>query len=224
MQQTPLHHAPNLDLLNVIPKATRVVEAGASSGALAQAYKQHHPECHYIGIEIDSEFAVIASKHCDQVLLGDLDALSTLPPPQSLKAECWVFGDCLEHLNDPWRVLRWVHQLQPEGGIICACIPNAQHWSVQTRLNSGDFFYESSGLLDRTHLRWFTRKTIVELFEESGYSIDQLISRYIRRQASARILQAIRNLAEATGGDPDQAEAESLPFQYIVRAKRKVSP
>ena len=154
MQQTPLHHAPNLDLLNVIPKATRVVEAGASSGALAQAYKQHHPECHYIGIEIDSEFAVIASKHCDQVLLGDLDALSTLPPPQSLKAECWVFGDCLEHLNDPWRVLRWVHQLQPEGGIICACIPNAQHWSVQTRLNSGDFFYQSSGLLDRTHLRW----------------------------------------------------------------------
>ena len=53
MQQTPLHHVPNMDLLNVMPKASRVVEAGASSGALAQAYKQQHPECCYIGIEID---------------------------------------------------------------------------------------------------------------------------------------------------------------------------
>jgi SAM-dependent methyltransferase len=223
MQQTPLHHVPNMDLLNVMPKASRVVEAGASSGALAQAYKQQHPECHYVGIEIDPEFASIAGQYCDQVLLADLDALSTLPPAQTLSADCWVFGDCLEHLNDPWRVLRWVHQLQPKDGVICACIPNAQHWSVQARLNSGDFFYEPAGLLDHTHLRWFTKKTILELFEHNGYQIEALLPRMIRRQAPATILQAIRTLAEASGGNPDQAEADSLAFQYIVRAKRKAS-
>lgn len=223
MQQTPLHHVPNMDLLNVMPKASRVVEAGASSGALAQAYKQQHPECHYFGIEIDPEFASIAGQHCDQVLLADLDALSTLPPAQILRADCWVFGDCLEHLNDPWRVLRWVHQLQPKHGVICACIPNAQHWSVQTRLNSGEFFYEPAGLLDRTHLRWFTKKTILELFEQNGYQIEALLPRMIRRQAPAKILQAIRSLAEASGGNPDQAEVDAQAFQYIVRAKRKDS-
>ena len=223
MQQTPLHHVPNMDLLNVMPKASRVVEAGASSGALAQAYKQQHPECCYIGIEIDPEFASIAGQHCDQILLADLDALSSLPPAQTLRADCWVFGDCLEHLSNPWRVLRWVHQLQPEDGVICACTPNAQHWSVQTRLNSGEFFYENAGLLDRTHLRWFTRTTILELFEHNGYQIDVLLPRMIRRQASATVLQAIRSLAEASGGSPDQAEADSLAFQYIVRAKGKAS-
>ena len=101
--------------------------------------------------------------------------------------------------------------------------PQCSALSVQTRLNSGEFFYENAGLLDRTHLRWFTRTTILELFEHNGYQIDVLLPRMIRRRASATILQAIRTLAEASGGNPDQAEADSLALQYIVRAKRKDS-
>ena len=106
MQQTPLHHVPNMDLLNVMPKASRVVEAGASSGALAQAYKRQHPECHYVGIEIDPEFASIAGQHCVHVLLAELDALTDIvlnAPPTKLVDEPMA-----EHL------LRKLMQLQRE--------------------------------------------------------------------------------------------------------------
>jgi hypothetical protein len=220
MEQTPIHHHPNLDLLNVLPGVQTVVEAGVSSGALAKAYKQQHPYSHYTGIEIDPEFAAIAEQYCDRVLVADLDGLTAINPPRQLRAECWVFGDCLEHLADPWRVLRWVHQLQPNQAWVCACIPNAQHWSLQARLSTGDLFYQQSGLFDRTHLRWFTKKTMIDLFESSGYAIETIQPRLIQRQPPAALMHALRELALAAGGHPEQAEEEAKAFQYIIRAKR----
>ncbi len=221
MQPTPLHHYPNLDLVAIMPPVPRVVEAGASSGALARAYKEKHPDCNYLGIEIDPAFATIAQEHCDQVLVADLDGLTSLPPPNRLQAECWVFGDCLEHLIDPWRMLRWVYQLQPSNGVICACIPNAQHWSVQARLSTGNFFYERSGLMDRTHLRWFTRTTIATLFANSGYQLELLQPRLIKQEPSASLMDAVRAMARSAGGDPDRAESDARAFQYIVRARKQ---
>ena len=170
--QTPLHHRPNLDLLHLLPSVPRLVEAGCSGGALAAAYRQKNPKCHYLGIEIDPYYAEIARTHCDQVLVADIDALPLIPGSRRLTAECWVFGDCLEHLKDPWEVLRWVHAHQPEGGVICACIPNSQHWSMQCRLSTGSWIYEDSGLLDRTHIRFFTAQTISSLFEDNGYCLE----------------------------------------------------
>jgi len=220
MEQTPLHHQHNPDLLAVMPAVGRVVEAGCSSGALAAAYKQLNAGSYYTGIEIDPSYAAIAQAHCDAVLVVDLDALADLPRPQTLEADCWVFGDCLEHLVDPWRLLRWVHGLQPAGGVICACIPNAQHWSLQARLSRGDFRYEASGLLDRTHLRWFTRETITDLFAQGGYRIRSLQSRVISREPDRAVMEAIGALAAATGGDPLQAAADANTFQFVVVAER----
>ena len=220
MKQTPLHNQHNPDLLSVMPAVSRVVEAGCSSGALAAAYKKLNARCFYTGIEIDPEYAQVARQYCDSVLVSDLDALSTLPRSNVLEAECWVFGDCLEHLTDPWRLLRWVHHHQPDGGIICACIPNAQHWSIQARLSTGDFRYEASGLLDRTHLRWFTRQTIYELFEQAGYQVSSILSRRISREPHQKVLHTIRLLAEISGGEPKQALEDCQAFQYVVVAKR----
>jgi len=221
MKQTPLHHCANPDLLALMPAAARVVEAGCSSGALAEAYKQRQPNCRYLGIEIDPSYGLIAQNHLDHVLVADLDGLCQLSPPRSLQADLWVFGDCLEHLHDPWRVLRWVHQLQPPNGVICACIPNAQHWSVQGRLSVGAFHYEDAGLLDRTHLRWFTRATIQGLFEQAGYTLTTLQARVMPQAAPEALLDAIRRMASACGGDPDQAEADAQAFQFVLVAKRK---
>ena len=73
--QTPLHHQANLDLLRLLPSVPRLVEAGCSSG-LAVAYRQSNPQCHWLGIEIDPNYADIARAHCDQVLVADLDSLA----------------------------------------------------------------------------------------------------------------------------------------------------
>lgn len=220
MSQTPLHHQANLDLLRLIPPAESVVEAGCSSGALAAAYKLRHPHCRYTGIEIDPAYAEVARQHCDAVLVADLDALASLPVSRALSAECWVFGDCLEHLVDPWNVLRWVYRQQPEGGVICACIPNAQHWSLQAKLSCGAFHYEQAGLLDRTHLRFFTATTLPSLFEQAGYRIKLLAQRVVPPAPDPGLMGAIKLLAEAAGGDGDAACAAALPLQYLVVAER----
>lgn len=210
-----------MDLLELMPSVESVVEAGCSSGALAAAYRQRCPGCRYLGIEIDPEYAVLARKHCDQVLVADLDALSHCPVSRQLMAECWVFGDCLEHLVDPWRVLRWVRQHQPGHGVICACLPNAQHWSLQARLSCGDWEYQDSGLLDRTHLRFFTAKTIPQAFSRAGYKLEALIPRYWGKKPTESIVAAIAEMAGAAGGNSDVAVQSSMPSQYLVLAKKQ---
>jgi len=86
--------------------------------------------------------------------------------------DCVLFGDVLEHLMDPWQMLRRLRaRMQPDARI-AACIPNMQHWSIQARLSVGDLTYEDHGLLDRTHIRWFTRQTIAQLFASTGFVIE----------------------------------------------------
>ena len=170
--QTPAHDIPNPDLLAILQAVDRLVEVGCSRGALARAYRSRHPQAHWLGIEIDSSYAEEARHHCQEVLVADVEQLLADPQQaERLRADCWIFGDSLEHLRDPWRVLHRVHGLLSPGGTVCACIPNAQHWSLQARLCLGQFVYEESGLLDRTHLRWFTPTTMVALFEDNGFRI-----------------------------------------------------
>jgi SAM-dependent methyltransferase len=221
MDQTPAHDLANPELLAVMPPVGRLVEVGCSRGALARDYKARHPNCHYTGIEIDPAYAAVARAHCDDVRVGNIEAmvsngsLSDLAP-----ADCWVFGDSLEHLQDPWQVLRSLHPLLSEDGCLCACIPNMQHWSIQFRLNVGRLDYADSGLLDRTHLRWFTRLTMLELFESSGYRIASIQPRIFASEHSEQASELIGQIASQIGHDPQQAIQDALPLQYVIKATR----
>ncbi|HJV74348.1 MAG TPA: methyltransferase domain-containing protein [Noviherbaspirillum sp.] len=219
MHQTPVHEQHNPDLLAFIPKnAKRLVEVGCSSGALAREYKRINKDSHYIGIEIVPEYAQLAQRYCDQVMELDIEEVDEGYLRDKLLSECWIFGDALEHLKDPWALLAKIRQVIPESGSIVACIPNAQHWSIQARLSCGDFRYESSGLLDRTHLRWFTRATIIDMFEEARFEIVEGIPRIFDEPARENFLPAIRAMATSMGVDPDMAVDDALPLQYVIRA------
>ena len=88
-------------------------------------------------------------------------------------------------------------------------------------LNSGEFRYQASGLMDRTHLRWFTRTTIADMFQRAGFEITDGRSRIFPDSASERILPLIRAFAVGTGATPqqaDQAVQDAIPLQYVVRA------
>jgi len=219
MEQTPAHDRYNPDLLGLMdrPFAT-VVEVGCSRGALAQAYREKFPAARYVGIEIDAGYAEAARQHCDRVICGDVEALPPADWASLFPSECWVFGDALEHLRDPWRLLRELRRDLGGQGQVIACIPNAQHWSVQARLAAGAFNYEDQGLLDRTHLRWFTRSTIVTLFQSTGFRVEKMLSRVFEEPARARFLPAIAALAEAAGVDRDKALRDCQPLQYVLRA------
>jgi SAM-dependent methyltransferase len=219
MKQTPAHDRHNPDVLRLMPKhLKRVVEVGCSSGALARAYTAENPGCQYTGIEIDPEYAEQAKAFCASVICTDVETMSDATFVPLFPSDCWVFGDSLEHLRDPWALLKRMRShLQMEAHIV-ACIPNAQHWSVQARLNCGQFRYEDQGLLDRTHLRWFTRLTIIELFQSTGYQILEAFSRVADEPARQNVMPSIRAMAVATGSDPQVAENDSLGIQYVVKA------
>jgi 2-polyprenyl-3-methyl-5-hydroxy-6-metoxy-1,4-benzoquinol methylase len=172
MKQTPAHDNYNPDLLKIMPyNAKNIVECGSSSGALAKAYKESNRVCNYIGIEIDPEYARLSQRYCDSVMVANIDQLDNSILDQLTEIDCWVFGDVLEHLVDPWTLLGNVKKTLSINGCVVACIPNMQHWSIQLKLNCGMLQYENTGLLDKTHLRWFTRITIIELFKSAGFKI-----------------------------------------------------
>ena len=219
MQQTPAHDRHNPDLLALMPKqSTRIVEIGSGSGALARAFKAVNPDCHYTGVEIDPNYGQLSQRYCDLVLNADIEDVDEAVFDQLFPSDCWVFGDALEHLRDPWLLLGKIRGRISVTGSVVACIPNAQHWSLQARLNSGLFRYEESGLLDKTHLRWFTRVTIIEMFQGSGFKIVEGGPRIFDATGPVGVMGAIRSMAEALGADPEQAVRDAIPFQWVVRA------
>ena len=219
MQQTPAHELHNPDLLAFIPaNANRVVEVGCSSGALAREYKKINGNCRYVGVEIEREYAQMARRHCDKVFELDIEEPDIGFLRNELSSDCWIFGDSLEHLRDPWALLSKIRQIIPRTGSIVACIPNAQHWSIQARLSCGGFRYEKAGLLDKTHLRWFTRITIMEMFAETGFEVTDAMSRIFDEPGRDKFLPAIRAMAADMGADPEMAVTDALPLQYVVKA------
>jgi ubiquinone/menaquinone biosynthesis C-methylase UbiE len=221
MDQTPVHENHNPDLLAVMPAhARKIVEVGCSSGALAREYRKTHGDSgRYIGIEIDESFAELARRHCDDVHVSSIETPTKLLWKKLADADCWVFGDTLEHLRDPWAVLSKIRETIPETGTLVCCIPNAQHWSIQVRLNIGDFRYADSGLLDKTHLRWFTRQTIIEMFSGAGFEVTGLYPRIFNEPARDGFLELLGQIAARIGADPKQAMQDAMPLQYVLTAR-----
>jgi len=220
MKQTPAHEAPNAQLLAALPAGLgRVVEIGCSTGALAAAYRVRNPSADYVGVEIDPDYAQAARDRCSSVIAGDIESFSDSAFQALFPLDCLVLGDVLEHLYDPWRLLRRARGHIGAGGLVAACIPNMQHWTVQARLAIGDLEYEDDGLLDRTHIRWFTRGTIVKLFADSGFKVESITPRIIDELDRARVLPAIGALSRAVGRDGDLAMRDATPIQYVVLAK-----
>jgi hypothetical protein len=222
MSQTPVHEFHNQDLLEVIPwGSSKLIEVGCSSGALAREFKKISPGCHYFGIEIDPDYAKLADRYCNETLVMDIEDADDAFWKKHADRDCWIFGDCLEHLRDPWSILRKVRQGMPSGASIAACIPNAQHWSLQARLSIGDLRYEESGLLDKTHLRFFTRQTILEMFDSTGFMVTECVPRIFPEPTRDHFLPVIEQLARLAGADPKIAVEDAMPIQYVVRAEPK---
>jgi hypothetical protein len=222
VDQTPAHEQHNPDLLALIPKdAKKLIEVGCSYGALAREYKKINSHCRYLGVEVVLEYAERAKRHCDAVFTLDIEEVDETRLQGDLASDCWIFGDSLEHLKDPWRLLGKIRKALPEHGSVVACIPNIQYWGIQAHLNCGDFRYKDSGPLDRTHLRWFTRTTILEMFTDAGFAIAAIGARIFDEPEREKVLPAIKYMASLIGANPEQAVNDALPVQYVMRAVPK---
>jgi 2-polyprenyl-3-methyl-5-hydroxy-6-metoxy-1,4-benzoquinol methylase len=219
MKQTPAHDLYNDTILALMPPTLkRVLEVGCMRGSLCRVYRELNADCRWVGVDIDPDNIEVARSVCAETHCRDIETIGEDEYKQWSDVDAWIFGDTLEHLRDPWAVIAKVRKVLPANGMIIASIPNAQHWSFQARVNVGQFRYENDGLFDRTHLRFFTRTTIFEMFESAGYRIESAIARKIDSPRAAAYIPHIRAMSQASGHDPDVAEADAMAFQYVVRA------
>lgn len=219
MTQTPVHENHNPQLLSLIPTfSKKLIEIGCSSGALARAFKLNNADIDWIGVEIDEKYADLASRYCDKSIVSDVDRWNRADFEKFSDRDCWVFGDVLEHLKDPWQVVANIRSVIPHNGSIVVCIPNASHWSLLVRFATGNIRYENQGLLDKTHLRWFSRITIFELFESNGFKVVEGLSRIFYEPEREKFLPLIGHIAELNGSDKETAINDSIPLQYVIRA------
>jgi len=159
------------DVSPFIPPTVRsVLDVGCSFGAFGLGLKRDRPGIEVWGLEPNVEAATVARARLDRVVIGRFPA----DAPDRL-FDCIVFNDVLEHLEDPWSVLKHVKSLLSPGGCVVASLPNIRHFSVLVPLVlKGRWTYRDVGILDRTHLRFFTRSTMVELFESTGWRVDRI--------------------------------------------------
>ena len=222
IKQTPAHDRFNDTIFSIITKhkPQNIVEVGCMKGTLAKNYRIHFPDCNWHGIDIDEDNINEAKLNCTSTQLANIEELSNESFEKLKHFDTWIFGDVLEHLYNPWRLLERIKDNANNRVRIVACIPNSQHWNFQARINAGMMQYQNDGLFDRTHIRFFSRITMIEMFEQAGFEIEQIIARNIS-QGGEKYMPCIRAMAELSGVNPEQAEADSNTFQYVIDATSK---
>lgn len=159
------------DILPLLPAhCATVLELGCGSGATLKWLKAEQRCQVTYGIELFAEAAALAADGVDVVLQGDIERME--PEWPQAHFDLILCLDVLEHLVDPWHVLtRLVAYLKP-GGRVIASIPNVRNWrALGPLLFAGQWRYADSGILDKTHLRFFTRESALQLVAGSGVQI-----------------------------------------------------
>src|SRR5438094_7755459 len=159
-------------VMSLVPKGASVLEIGCATGYMSQALRDGLG-CRVVGVELFAEAAEKARAVCQRVIVGDAQTLDYDAVLGNDRFDAILFADVLEHLPDPGSVLRRVRPFLKDDGAIIASIPNIAHGSVRLALLGGEFRYRQTGLLDKTHLRFFTRESVQELFETSGLVVSQ---------------------------------------------------
>ena len=160
------------EILPFVPSdCHRLLDVGCGAGAFGESLK-HTRKIEIWGVEPVSTAAEKASARLDHVVNGTFGPESALPAGAF---DCIVFNDVLEHMITPEEALRYAKTLLSRGGIIIASIPNIQYFPILWQLAfHARWEYADLGVLDKTHLRFFTKSSLVKLFQSEGYSLESI--------------------------------------------------
>lgn len=145
------------------------LDVGAADGFLAERLTAQGWSV--TALERDPELAARARGRCKEVVVADLEST---PPPLPGPFDAIVYGDVLEHLRDPRSTLLALGRALAPGGTVIVSVPNVAHLWVRLSLLVGRFDYADRGILDRTHLRFYTRRTLQALLGEAGLAVVEL--------------------------------------------------
>lgn len=206
------------ELRRLVPAdAGRILDVGCGGGAVGAALKRERT-CEVVGVEGFPDAAARAAQRLDRALCLDLDALDALPADAGA-FDAMIFGDVLEHLRDPARLLRaLLPSLNPGGAVICS-VPNVKHWSVVLPLLVHDAFtYTDAGLLDRTHVHFFTLDELGAMLDTVGLEATHVEATSMGPPPPA--LDALVDAAVRCGAEREETAARLCAYQYLVLARR----
>jgi len=189
------HNLLRPEILELIPKSAKsMLDLGCGAGALGAALKKRQ-ECWVDGIEINKEASAAAIPLLDRVYVDNLNRFD--PSFLNKKYDCIIAADILEHLVYPWSVLKKFSYSLSDDGIVVASIPNVSHPYIIAQLERGLFRYEQAGLLDFSHLRFFTPTTMFQLFCKAGLKIFNIIPYPSAENPIQYLIQACKPILQA---------------------------
>jgi len=198
------------DLIKFIKEGTsRILDVGCGVGAAGAAIKKSMgSRVEVVGIELDPDIAEKAKDNIDQVIVGNAEQI--MLPFEKGYFDAIIYGDILEHFTDPWSLLKMHGEFLKKGGQVVASIPNVAHYRIIKMLKRQEWDYKNSGVLDRSHYRFFTLKSAKRMFEDAGFRIVEIENK-IAASKSRKIINSIfcnRLL-------------DSITEQYIIVAQKR---
>lgn len=202
------------------PGARTILDVGCGRGALGAALKAQDPTLVVHGIEYVQEAVDVAQTRLDSAIRLDLNDFDGLDLPEG-SVDAMVFGDVLEHLLDPEAALATLLPYLADDGRVIASIPNVKHWSVVLPLLAGDAWtYTDAGLLDRTHVHFFTLSEATQMFSRVGLTTTHAIDTNTIVSEQAGILDPLLDALERYGAERAFTEQLLNAYQYILSVGR----
>jgi 2-polyprenyl-3-methyl-5-hydroxy-6-metoxy-1,4-benzoquinol methylase len=214
--EIPRHEGGNSHsvMVDLIGPDRRVLDVGSASGYLARALVAQG--CTVAGIDNDAEAVEKSRDVVEHAVVADLNVADLVAEFGAASQDVVVFGDVLEHVLEPGRLVRQARRVLAPGGFLVISIPNVAHGDVRLSLFRGVWDYHPTGLLDQTHIRFFTDRTIRELLLESGFAVTD--TRFLRRplfdtELNVREVDIPAGVVAAVRAQPDHDV-----YQLVLRA------
>ncbi len=198
----------------VSAKSKTILDVGCAEGQMASELKKRN-KSEVWGIEIVPNVAQKAKEKLDKVLIGSVEEQILKLPDNYF--DPIVFADVLEHLVQPEKVLQEIKSKLKDEGEIIVSLPNIRNWEIIIALLDGSFDYSDYGILDRTHLRFFTLGTAKKMIENAGYFIKEMQPvQYGYIEIPKSLLDEFRKMDL----NVDDLQEKSMHFQYLFKAKK----
>lgn len=203
-------------VLQLVGKGKHVLELGTAAGAMTQMLREYCL-CSVVGVEIDPISAERARPYCDKLIVGNLDELNLVTELGSDRFDVVVAADVLEHLRDPWRCLEIVRQLLKPEGYLVLSIPNVAFNGLLGSIVSGSFPYAPVGMLDQTHLRFFTLFELESMLVSTGFvpeTLDRQLLGVEHSEFASQWADVPAATKQALASNP-----EGLTYQFVMSAR-----
>ena len=200
-----------------IPPGARVLDLGCGSGAVGRFLTRRGDGAVIDGLTLNTEEAALAAPDYRRVEVANLDSADLAALFAGSQYDAIVCADVLEHTRHPQQVLASARRLLAGNGRVLISIPNAGYCGLIAELMAGEFRYRPEGLLDETHLRFFTRRALTRFLAENGWAIDSLET--IQRALPESEFRAAFDALPAPVARHLLALPDALTYQFIVVAR-----